>query len=67
LASNAPFSWSEVKETCAAALAVAVPVGCVAADWLGLADPPQPLTAAAPIKASAVVASAGPRRMGWGQ
>jgi len=41
--------------------------GAAVAAGLWLADPPQPLTAAAPSKASAVVASAGPRRMGWGQ
>jgi hypothetical protein len=42
-------------------------VGCVVVVWLWLADPPQPLTAAAPIKASTEVASIGPREKRLGQ
>ncbi|HUB21463.1 MAG TPA: hypothetical protein VMA97_03550 [Streptosporangiaceae bacterium] len=66
MASNAFLSWLDVKESAAAE---AEAVGWAAADWLWLADPPQPLTAAAPIRASieAEVASAGPGEKRPGQ
>src|ERR1700734_1405517 len=60
LVSSAVFSWLAVKALAAAAVAVAAPP----ADWGALAllaedPPPQPATAVAPSRASAVVASAG--------